>query len=67
MALFVFQRNRTPLHLCVCLKNRHKIWPILQDGGADQNLIDAVSYFLQPIQRINPLPAITTIVVFNSF
>ena len=36
------QFNRTPLHLCVCLKDRHHIWPILQDGGADQNLVDVV-------------------------
>ena len=32
--------NRTPLHLCVCLKERHLIWPILQDAGADPNIVD---------------------------
>lgn len=35
--------KRTPLHYCVCLKNRHKIWPLLQDAGADPNAVDAVS------------------------
>ncbi|KAI0227678.1 hypothetical protein LSAT2_021835, partial [Lamellibrachia satsuma] len=35
--------NRTPLHLCVCLKDRHLVWPILQEGGADPNLVDVVS------------------------
>ena len=40
--LTVFQLMRTPLHYCVCLKDRQEIWPILQDGGADPNLIDAV-------------------------
>jgi hypothetical protein len=33
--------NRTPLHLCVCLKNRHEIWPQLQEAGADPKLVDA--------------------------
>lgn len=33
--------NRTPLHFCVCLKDRQHIWPILQECGAEQNLLDA--------------------------
>ena len=39
---FLLQLKRIPLHLCVCLKERHLIWPILQDAGADPNLVDVV-------------------------